>query len=339
MAIEEHGSEVLVAEADAGDGEQMRRVLDLARERFGTLHGVIHGAGHTAADALCLVAQADRAHCGRHFRPKIGGALVLHDLLRNEELDFVLLLSSLSAMLGGLGFVAYAAANVFLDAFAIRRNRDGGTRWISVEWDGWYFAADGQAEAERDAAAANLILPDEGAEALSRIIYRGPDVPVAVSPVDLQARLDQWIRLAPLREISEAPAETPRSLHERPALPSAFVAPRSEVETTVAGIWQQLLGIDHVGVHDNFFELGGHSLLALQLIARLADAYRVELSVQQVFEAATVAEQADAVERGRAPQGDDEEAKIAAMLDFVEQLSDSDVSELLRRHDASRDLR
>ncbi|MGE5820860.1 MAG: amino acid adenylation domain-containing protein [Deltaproteobacteria bacterium] len=50
---------------------------------------------------------------------------------------------------------------------------------------------------------------------------------------------------------------------------SQFVAPRTALETVIADVWKEVLGVDQVGVYDNFFDLGGHSLLSLQVIARL----------------------------------------------------------------------
>ncbi|MBV9788623.1 MAG: amino acid adenylation domain-containing protein, partial [Chloroflexi bacterium] len=55
----------------------------------------------------------------------------------------------------------------------------------------------------------------------------------------------------------------------RPNLAAAYVAPRNELEQTIAAIWQELLGVDQVGLHDNFFDLGGHSLLVIQLHGQL----------------------------------------------------------------------
>jgi amino acid adenylation domain-containing protein len=76
-------------------------------------------------------------------------------------------------------------------------------------------------------------------------------------------------------------------------------APRTEVETEIAAILAQLLGVDEVGVHDNFFLLGGHSLLGTQLIMRLRDAFGVDLALRTLFDAPTVAELAAEVERCR----------------------------------------
>jgi acyl carrier protein len=82
----------------------------------------------------------------------------------------------------------------------------------------------------------------------------------------------------------------------RPELAAAFVAPRTAVEGTLAAHWTEVLGIDCVGIYDNFFELGGHSLLASQLIARLRDAFQVEIALHSLFEAPTVAGLAEAIE-------------------------------------------
>ncbi|WP_261376908.1 non-ribosomal peptide synthetase [Flavobacterium anhuiense] len=63
-----------------------------------------------------------------------------------------------------------------------------------------------------------------------------------------------------------------------------YVAPRTETEEQLAAIWQNLLGIEKVGIHDNFFELGGHSLLATRLVSMVRKELSVELSIRDVFE-------------------------------------------------------
>jgi len=79
------------------------------------------------------------------------------------------------------------------------------------------------------------------------------------------------------------------SVHVRPGLATPYLAPRDEREEELAELWQELLGLDRVGVHDSFFELGGHSLLATQLAARLQERRGAELPIEKVFEAPTVA--------------------------------------------------
>ncbi|MCG8424976.1 MAG: amino acid adenylation domain-containing protein [Proteobacteria bacterium] len=75
----------------------------------------------------------------------------------------------------------------------------------------------------------------------------------------------------------------------------AGVEPRSPREARIARLWRDALGVDHVGVRDNFFDLGGNSLMALEILARLRQAFHVELTLQTLFEHVTIAELADAI--------------------------------------------
>ncbi|MBZ4422889.1 non-ribosomal peptide synthetase, partial [Myxococcus sp. RHSTA-1-4] len=83
----------------------------------------------------------------------------------------------------------------------------------------------------------------------------------------------------------------------------AYVAPRTPVEQMLAGFWAEVLRLESVGLHDNFFEVGGHSLLAMQLVARVREAFRVDLPLRDVFESPTVAALAERVARSVAVAG------------------------------------
>jgi len=69
---------------------------------------------------------------------------------------------------------------------------------------------------------------------------------------------------------------------------NAAFAPRTPEEQLLAEIWSQVLGVKQVGIRDNFFELGGHSLLATQLIAKVREAFQVELPLRSLFQSPTV---------------------------------------------------
>ncbi|PCC69208.1 amino acid adenylation domain-containing protein [Nannocystis exedens] len=102
---------------------------------------------------------------------------------------------------------------------------------------------------------------------------------------------------------------TPNGKLDRAALPALdarrlaagreFVAPRSELEESLADIWRELLGQPQVGVHDDFFALGGHSLHAVQLFSRLRAVFGVEVRFQEFFGRSTVAELAVLMRRAR----------------------------------------
>jgi acyl carrier protein len=77
---------------------------------------------------------------------------------------------------------------------------------------------------------------------------------------------------------------------------STFVAPRTPIEERVASMLASLLDLGQVSVEDNFFLLGGHSLMGTQLIARIRDAFNVELGLRSLFDAPTVSKLSTQVE-------------------------------------------
>ncbi|MEM8932318.1 MAG: amino acid adenylation domain-containing protein, partial [Acidobacteriota bacterium] len=93
---------------------------------------------------------------------------------------------------------------------------------------------------------------------------------------------------------------------DRSLLDTAFVAPRNETEEKLAEIWMAVLGLDQVGVHDRFFDLGGHSLLATQVMARVTEAFDLDLPLRTLFESPTIAGLADAILASEVDQVDDD---------------------------------
>ncbi|HEY0605033.1 MAG TPA: amino acid adenylation domain-containing protein, partial [Herpetosiphonaceae bacterium] len=83
------------------------------------------------------------------------------------------------------------------------------------------------------------------------------------------------------------------------ALDQAFVAPSTETERVIAGIWAAVLKVERVGIHTSFFALGGHSLLATQIMSRLRDAFAIELPLGVLFDTPTVAGLAQRIESAR----------------------------------------
>jgi acyl transferase domain-containing protein len=144
---------------------------------------------------------------------------------------------------------------------------------------------------------AEGILSREGVEVLRRVLARGRWLPqVAASAKDLAALFVQ------VRELGQAGMDrfggaargglaggAARPSHPRPQLSTPYTAPRNDVESRLAAIFQAALGIEEVGVHDNFFDLGGDSMVGIQVVAR-ANEVQLQLSPDQLFEHQTIAE-------------------------------------------------
>jgi acyl carrier protein len=83
------------------------------------------------------------------------------------------------------------------------------------------------------------------------------------------------------------PAE-PAAVRERPALANPYVPPTNRLEAAIAGVWQDQLGVDRVGIDDNFFELGGTSIVGVKIIALLKDWLQQEIPTVSLYEGPTV---------------------------------------------------
>jgi acyl transferase domain-containing protein len=109
--------------------------------------------------------------------------------------------------------------------------------------------------------------------------------------------------------------------HPRPEFLNPYCAPETEIQKRLAGLWEELLGIESVGIHDNFFDLGGHSLIAVQLVSRLREIFDIAIDPEAVFQAVDIADMAQAIEQVLAQQiaGMTEEEAEALLNENAEQ--------------------
>lgn len=326
QALEALGAEVLVVSADVANHAQMQAAIAQSLKRFGKIHGVIHAAGVAGAGMIQLKTPEIAKSV---FAPKLMGTLVLNDVLKDINLDFLVLSSSLSSVLGGFGQVDYCAANAFLDEFAHRNTSINDQFTVAINWDTWQevgmavnTAVPDELQKWREDSLKNGLLSTEAVDAFSRILGSSLSQ-VVVSAQDLQAVIHQsnnFFRSHFLPQQSENCTQISTVRHPRPTQANAYVAPRQEIEQSIADIWQELIGIEKVGIYDNFFELGGHSLLAVQTISRLRETFQVELPLRTLlFEAPTVAELATVI-TGSQPKPKELD-QMAHLLAEVENLS------------------
>ncbi|PWK14994.1 SDR family NAD(P)-dependent oxidoreductase [Tumebacillus permanentifrigoris] len=164
------GAQVLYLQADLANESETLRALRAIRERWGTITGIHHCAG-VVRDQFLVQKNPDTIR--EVVQPKLKGLWNLDQVLRDEQLDFLVLYSSISAVIGNLGQSDYASANVFLDLFAEQRNelaaqgkRHG--KCISVNWPLW---ADGGMQIDADMKnrlfASTGLLPMPSAEGLA----------------------------------------------------------------------------------------------------------------------------------------------------------------------------
>jgi acyl transferase domain-containing protein/acyl carrier protein len=285
--LEAAGAEVLISTADVGSEAQLRAAVGHARKRFGRINGIIHAAGVAGSKAIKALADFEPTEREAQFVAKVHGTYNLGRIAPDLDLDFVLLVSSTAAIFGGVGLTTYAAANAFLDAF-VTSGQARGTRWFSVNFD--HLRTGGNTGASGIKTVDEYALePGESVEVFQRVVTRSSSPHVIVSATDLTARWQRWIVHAGKQDAAQHTARpSSATLHPRPELETAYLAPGTPHEQRIAEIWQQILGIEQIGVNDNFFTLGGDSLLAVRVTSKLRKELDVDIPVSRLYEGLTV---------------------------------------------------
>ncbi|WP_219845519.1 SDR family NAD(P)-dependent oxidoreductase [Paenibacillus sp. MYb67] len=137
--LREQGARVDYLQVDVADGEAVENLVDSIKQVYGAIHGVIHGAG-LIRDSLFLAKTEEEWR--EVMKPKVAGTIHLDRSTQQEALDFFILFSSGTAVLGNMGQSDYATANAFMDLYATYREtmvsqgkRSG--RTLSVNWPLW----------------------------------------------------------------------------------------------------------------------------------------------------------------------------------------------------------
>jgi len=187
---------------------------------------------------------------------------------------------------------------------------------------------------------AVLVAHEDKPEHVRLIAYVVPDAGCALSTHDLRLHLAKhlpeylipagfvFLEALPLNhhgKIDRTALPMPSNL--RQDLDTRFVAPRTLMEKQIAEIWREVLSLDCIGVYDSFLELGGDSLLASQLISRVTKCFHLNLSVQVLFQAPTVADMAVMIGEHQNKNLSADELNYA--VTELESMSDEDVQRLL----------
>ncbi len=292
--IEQMGGRLVVLQASLSDESQVQAVVGQVRDRFDQINGVIQAATTSGAGLIQLKTPDMAAGV---FASKIQGTRMLATALQDMPLDFFVLFSSTTTFTGGIGLVDVCAANAFLEAFARDQMVRSDTPTIAINWSQWQWddwqeallAGESDVRAQlRHIRETYGMTVAESVAAFSRALDSAyPQL--IVSPQDFTTVIEQLNTLNASTFGNLSKRHVAGVAHHRPALERAYVAPSNEIEQIIAEMWQDLFGIEQVGIHDNFFELGGNSLNGIQLVARLRSTFQVDLAASSLFESPTVA--------------------------------------------------
>jgi phthiocerol/phenolphthiocerol synthesis type-I polyketide synthase C len=292
--LEASGAEVRVHQGDVADRKSLATILDAIRANQPPLRGVVHAAS-VIEDGFA--ADIDIARVARITDPKLGGAIALDALTRNDPIELFLLLSSATTLVGAPGQGVYVAANMALEALARRRQAEGrpalAIAWGPIE-DAGYLA---ERPAVRDSLGRRLgARPIPAAQALAGLPAMIASGLPAVAFADTnwaEARRFLPILATPLFVESRAkvsPSPVDESLAERLASldPEAALA---LLKTVVADEAATILRLPGEGIDPlrPLSEIGMDSLMAVELRLALENRLRVDLPLVSLTEGTSVA--------------------------------------------------
>ncbi|HKQ08266.1 MAG TPA: type I polyketide synthase [Blastocatellia bacterium] len=292
-------AEVVVAQADVSDREQLRAVLSDLNQRMPALRGVVHAAG-SLDDGILL--QLDAARFNRVMAPKVAGAWNLHTLTMDARLDFFILFSSVASLLGSAGQGNYAAANAFLDCLAHYR-RSKGLAALSVNWGPWSevgLAAEGDRLERLAARGIGGLTPRQGVKVFERLLACCSAGQVAVMDFDSE----QWRRsgpqshgLAALAGLASDPRGACNGLElSRERLLAAEAPERQELlESYLNALLARVLGFDQarptrLDVNQPINHFGLDSLMALEVKTRIEANLGIRLPIVEFIKGASIAQ-------------------------------------------------
>jgi acyl transferase domain-containing protein len=301
-ALEARGVSVQVIEADVSDRDALAPAIASLAHGAAPLRGIIHTAAALASHVLDAMTVAD---VDAMLRPKATGAWVLHHLTRELPLDFFLMFSSSTGLLGSKGLGHYAAANTFLDALAHHR-RAAGLPAVAVSWGVWeQMRLD--TNAERRMVDQSGLRPMASARALGALgaLLQSDRAHTIVASVD-------WSALVPVyearrrRPLFDRLRPAPATLRPKPSRQSVDDArqkieqadPRDRRELLIAHIQREagrVLGLPaaDVDVEQGVFDMGMDSLMTVEFKSRLERTLRHPLPTTLTFKYPTMVAIAD----------------------------------------------
>ena len=264
-ALKVMGAEVLYVEADVADFAQAQTLLQSTREHFGQINGIVHSAGVLRDSWVRNKTLEDfQAVCA----PKLQGSLNLDQLTVDDNLDFFVLFSSLSAIGGNAGQCDYAYANHYMDGFALKREqlchrgmRQGKT--LSINWSIW---ADGGMQLDeqtefffRNTLGIKPLAIETGTQAMT--VGLNGQKPYFVVVEGMQEKLEvAWgLRKKPAAKAKTTTAATPAPVATA-AVPAAVVTAPVAVQSAPApmaasGDFEAMVRDDLVEIVMDFLKL------------------------------------------------------------------------------------
>lgn len=266
MKIEQKSKSLIIEKTLISNEESLSKIIQSIKRKLGGINGVIHAAGVSGGG----VAQLKTIETyEKVLLPKLNGTHSLMTCLKDERLDFVVMMSSVTSITGFPGQIDYCSANCVLDAYAnLNHYFTHPVFFVTMNWQAWREV--GMAAESKTLLmtldAQNSMSAEEGCVIFEKILSSDLNQ-VIISKQDLE---DYKIPTLTSQEVGIAPVSD------------------STVIETLKHLWQKILGIQNIGVDDDFYELGGHSLMAVNLLSKIRHHFDIKIPSTILFQVKTI---------------------------------------------------
>ena len=338
--IEATGANVMIRSADVSDFAQMKSLVEEMRSTCKRINGIIHCAG-VAGDGFIINKSFDTF--SNVIKPKVEGTKVLDTVLAEDELDFCILFSSMTTLLGGAGQSDYTAANAYLDSYAQYRRKQG-KEAISINWSAWketgmavnYMVDD-------DMVLFQSVTNKESVDVIEEMISRDISgiIPAEINykvfaqvsdniHISLSDGIKKAVDRQKKKQESLGSSKKKNVDINKIAIIGKGAEEYTETEKTVAYIYASVLELNEIDVFESFNSMGGDSMISTEVLSILNKEFDNLLDVSDMFSYPTVVELAEYIDQKRNETSDmkEESGQLPDMLKKFEE-GDIDVEQMI----------
>lgn len=274
LNIKKYASSLAIESVAVENFQELKLVIKTIKQRFSLISGVIHAAGVAGGG----VAQLKTIETYESvLKPKLAGTNNLMQCLKDEPLDIMVLISSITAITGFPGQIDYCSANCVLDAYAAKNNTFNNPVFcVAMNWLAWREI--GMAAESKTLLTSldesNSISAKEGCDIFEKIVNSELNQ-VIISKEDLNLYAPPQISLLDFDL---------KHFHG------------SNVIDALLNLWQKILGVERISIDDDFYEIGGHSLLAVSLLSKIRHQFDVKIPSTTLFQVKTIRALATVIE-------------------------------------------
>jgi acyl transferase domain-containing protein/acyl carrier protein len=284
-------TDLLYVSVDVSDTDAFQKAVNIAESKLGPVQGIIHAAGIIDTSEFELVEDISMSKALNMFAPKLSGLHSIYSVLRNRNIDFVWITSSLASVLAGLSYGSYSSANLYMEHFVASKSHEL-KNWRCVGLGEMAF--DEESIAKEQDQGRTALIPEEIIALFEWSLSLQENSTIIESAMNLSDRIHRvYERKREVYLDNELPVVAKK---ERPHLRSRYIPPVTETEKKLVVMLEEFFGIQNIGIEDNFFELGGDSLKAMVMLKRIRRDMNVTLKLKEFFAAKNLKQVAEEID-------------------------------------------